>query len=377
MKSETNSALNLSIPGFNVAFNTNNKLILKLIWLLLMLICTIMCLYFLTGRITHYFNYPVVLTYEVAGSGSAIYPKISFCLSNSPEVHKVIGSHSPKSLQEDPYQPISYCFSWKAMSQCKDEIFWKRQLTSTGIAYTFNTEKFSKSLNPWIMHFDFKKDTAKGTWKILLHDNDDDVIYGCLLLSHSIELRYLNSFVFTRTQFIYENVPVRPCIEADTYRKCLIRCLDQKLLNGSQCKLPHMESNGNWANCSTAVVKGTYKNAVRLIAELNSFSVCNCYRPCVDSHIEVDVDTSTENDRWATHITVYNSREEVAFLKEKRSFVLYALVCDIGGIIGLYLGACLLTFTEITHIIIKHLRWRLRKSGNPFVKHSDENNLKY
>lgn len=80
---------------------------------------------------------------------------------------------------------------------------------------------------------------------------------------------------------------------------------------------------------------------------------CKCGKPCEETIYEFQVDTRVHNKgEHLTTINVYPNREEVEILREKRAFILYALICEIGGTLGLYMGACLLTFIELGEWLI-------------------------
>lgn len=80
---------------------------------------------------------------------------------------------------------------------------------------------------------------------------------------------------------------------------------------------------------------------------------CGCINPCLEIAFDVQPDARRIQKPNVTLIEIFPSRPEIEIMKEIRSYTFASLISDIGGALGFYLGACILTCFEIVDCIIR------------------------
>ncbi|GAB6026164.1 hypothetical protein CHUAL_012365 [Chamberlinius hualienensis] len=370
-----NPKLHISIPGFNAAAHLNQSLFVRLVWTFMFISCAVICTIQLVDRIKHFFTYPVALTYEMADDEFNLFPRITFCrklpysMENICEKNDTEHINQYLNIWENSNQSFNsnfqVCRSNSGLSQCSGAV-WTKQITSVGEAYTLDINAIFPNTSTWFLIFSAFPDYPTN-WKLLLND-DDDVVYNCLTSSHKIEKKHSNLFVYAKTKLVYENVPPRPCLSERDYEKCINRCMDYILLSDNKCRLPFMKTLSHVPLCETIdEAKHVIRN-LKSITEIENYrDVCKCERSCIKVEFLVDIDTRDLGNE--TRIVIISIRDEVEFLKEKRSYVHYAFICEVSGIIGLYLGACLLTFIEALQVVtLQAYKHMTKKSGKPVMR---------
>ena len=131
----------------------------------------------------------------------------------------------------------------------------------------------------------------------------------------------------------------------------------------------------------------------------NYFTECDCLRPC--KYTEYDTRLSTlaiPTPSYINHATVFNlthtNAEDIrnnminlkvfypdlqtTTIKQNRAYTPYELISNLGGQLGLFLGASLISLSEIIEFILKSLIYRCKRLIKPeknAISVSDDNKL--
>ncbi|GAB6026165.1 hypothetical protein CHUAL_012367 [Chamberlinius hualienensis] len=371
--------MDLSIPGLNVNLKKHQPISLKLTWLLTFLVCIFVCFKQLVNRVDYFYTYPVDLIYSFESDESIDFPKITFCPTFPKFLENVSNDETDANLTEMMWNAFDKPFS-HFISDCDSDTadldsepidcfnaeYWTTRLSVFGAAHTFNYATLSRLKNSWNIRMSTKMKDVE-SWRILIHDDYEDIIYGCLTASHVLEKEHLNLYNFLRKQFEFENVPTRPCLPIKTFTRCIQDCLHYKMLNGIGCKLPFMTSLTSLPLCTDWKLVRNIYNQFTSTFNLLYLSDCNCSKSCYENQLEIDLATrELEN---VTVISVFFAVDEIERFEEARNYIFHNLFCDTGGIVGLFIGACALTLIEFIQNLSKIVYRKYRQPiGKPMIK---------
>ncbi|CAG0889101.1 unnamed protein product [Darwinula stevensoni] len=136
-----------------------------------------------------------------------------------------------------------------------------------------------------------------------------------------------------------------PCVKDPTYSRsaCQLACYEKDLLNRTNCSLPFMNTSAKAckggeefmraSNLSIRMLDGRDRN----IPTWNP-DKCGCHMPCKQSLYEFSPDSRSRQDNHSVTRVFYldMTYEEI---KEEPSYDIISLLCDLGGTLGLLLGA--------------------------------------
>uniref|UniRef100_A0A8C4S7R1 Uncharacterized protein n=1 Tax=Erpetoichthys calabaricus TaxID=27687 RepID=A0A8C4S7R1_ERPCA len=287
--------------------------------------------------------------------------------------------------------------------------------TRYGKCYTFNANKNSSRItkqsgmgNGLEIMLDIQQDEYLPIWK---ETNETSLEAGIKVQIHSQdEPPYIHqlgfgvspgfqTFVSCQEQRLtYLPQPwgkCRPTTERmipgyDTYSisACRLKCEKEEVLSRCQCRMVHMP--GNETICSPNFYIECADDALAAFQK-NSTDPCTCETPCNLTRYGKELSMVKIPSRGSVHYLSkkYNKSEEhirenflvldVFFealnyetIEQKRAYDVAGLLGDIGGQMGLFIGASLLTILEILDYIYEYLKMYLKKESCEMMRSHPE-----
>uniref|UniRef100_T1J8C5 Uncharacterized protein n=1 Tax=Strigamia maritima TaxID=126957 RepID=T1J8C5_STRMM len=157
---------------------------------------------------------------------------------------------------------------------------------------------------------------------------------------------------FSRQTFHRLNTLTNPCTELEDFITCENNCFEKKMENQNiTCRLPFLKSSSLPLCDNSASAKKVIQSYTKIYSgNVNARRDCNCNPPCkFDFHIpHILFDQTFQNALLmqfvlSLHEIESNFRE---IFKEELKLPLIKLVCDVGAIIGFYLGISFFSFLK-------------------------------
>ncbi|XP_050721932.1 acid-sensing ion channel 4-A-like [Eriocheir sinensis] len=146
----------------------------------------------------------------------------------------------------------------------------------------------------------------------------------------------------------------RPCRQKPGYssRVCRVTCLHEYVLRHHGCKLPYMLGKGRVCQ-SEEEVKRVSSAVYQLYdkGQFNHTAACDC-PPACDLNIYRSSTDTTWNSQRNSIVKVFLEATQNERVVESYSYPVPALVSHIGGFMGLFLSASILTFQQLLEILL-------------------------
>ncbi|CAG0921413.1 unnamed protein product [Notodromas monacha] len=188
-------------------------------------------------------------------------------------------------------------------------------------------------------------------WKIHLHDPKDIPVLDIQTHGFTVLPGWSKDVRLQIRDFRTLNTKQRPCDDSESYSmsKCTTRCFSDELLRKAGCLLPYVANV--IPNAPTCETPSSYVAAEKAAKEL-FFSGqwnpndCLCARSCDQTYFTPHGEAVLSNEN-ASRIRIYYQEMTYDDISESFAYTEIPLLCDIGGALGLMLGASVLTFVEV------------------------------
>ncbi|XP_059083151.1 uncharacterized protein LOC131880512 [Tigriopus californicus] len=224
--------------------------------------------------------------------------------------------------------------------------------------YTYNSPINTKSGHE--LHF-----TLEGTniewFQVFLHDKEqffisNNKLYGSETFAIHSKSELSVEYELAVKRRIAMNADPVPCHDNKPY-PLFHDCLDDYLERATGCALPwRTGSNTGLATCQSSIQFQKYWVEVQELIEVGEsvlYSKTGCYTKCqrhyykATKHEASKVDDEHEEGEYHVHMSLSYKEPEIVVETENLAYDLNDLIGDIGGYLGLLLGASVLTIWDI------------------------------
>ncbi|XP_042863330.1 acid-sensing ion channel 1A-like [Penaeus japonicus] len=153
------------------------------------------------------------------------------------------------------------------------------------------------------------------------------------------------------------NTHRKPCNDDPAYRssQCITQCFSRSFIKVLRCRLPFMAGDVPYCRGVKMMERVSKHLDMMLLQGVWHPSRCNCATPCKQTMYEYRGDTTDDRDDDDGRIKVFFLDLMYEQVKEEFSYPFASLVADFGGMMGLLLGASLLTLVEVAEYVINYL----------------------
>ncbi|XP_063615888.1 degenerin-like protein unc-105 [Penaeus indicus] len=191
-------------------------------------------------------------------------------------------------------------------------------------------------------------------WRLLLHNTEGSVSLRVVTEGKSVYPKWNPDIQVTMKQFNTLNTRTSPCETQAGYsdRDCELGCFERAFSEGGGCWLPFM-TPGSAAPCASAEQYSFSLEFVDTLLYGGNWTRggCKCPSACDDVTYETYSD-SREVEADTTRIRIFYNDLTYQVVTEEWAYTLIPLMCDIGGVLGLLLGASVLTFIEVLQCVL-------------------------
>nr|CAH0113018.1 unnamed protein product [Daphnia galeata] len=358
------SMAEISIPGMRAVFGLRSSMIRRIIWIFILITCFSICV------VQNMFNMSAIhiLKEQKANSIQSLNGTIvSKNVMAKWDVGDFIGVDG-KNVTE-VWDFISHSRDKKTFPECyfgrnkscDERGQWKNIYNYMGVCYSYTLNESLINTTGLFNNFYLKVqdneplayNNDSSGWKLLIHDQRDSPLihlrtHGTTLYrGWSKDIR-----VFIR-QFRTINSDKRPCSDDMnySYSKCVANCFTAEVNANGICRLPFInESDPKPCNSSDA-----YSAVNKRVDDLlfyGEWSENNC-RECPRQCNQDFYITYAETNQMDKEMENMGNQRDLTYddIEEEYGYTTIPLLCDIGGSLGLLLGASVLTFFEIIEAI--------------------------
>uniref|UniRef100_T1JKA6 Uncharacterized protein n=1 Tax=Strigamia maritima TaxID=126957 RepID=T1JKA6_STRMM len=380
---------NISIPGFSRFNEHNYSLKMKIFWACAIISCFVGCLCQIVDRVMLYLETPVGITMDVVRMQTVNFPAITIC---SGQLHdelwnrKAADDEKANMTANDiwDYYKVSLdsvtvsvpCWSSTDDDHCEadmlvpfDHIDKKTLNTIWGKCIILIPNKTIEYRGPFtkiVIRLDMQEfnntSRVRERLTVFLHTPEAAIRHDAFFYADFLILNNLHVVRILSKEFQFLNTPRNHCISETEARNCRDSCIDNLLEGNLTCKLPFMtdskqEMCDNWTK-----TKSAYNISVQIYSDLR-VGECQCPRICNEKVYTTSLDDTGHNGNL-TIISLYYSDNYHEIIKEKYTYVFSALISDIGGNLGLFLGACILTLMEVVETLVRRLAWPINQKNS-------------
>ncbi|KAF4528830.1 hypothetical protein B566_EDAN015030 [Ephemera danica] len=196
--------------------------------------------------------------------------------------------------------------------------------------------------------------------RVLLHEPDDSPVLLARTHSMSAELGWSREVKLELRKFDSLSTAKDPCNDDPNYSeaKCHFDCFQRAMYEVAKCRMPYMSVEMQPSNVSECSTPGDYEDAMREVNNLlfmGEWSVhhCECEHECFETTYQAYPENMVFKPNEARLRIFY---EDLVFeqIEESRAYPMISLLCDIGGTLGLLMGASVLTVCELLEVVWSH-----------------------
>ena len=399
----------------------------RLFWVVLILLMTGFLVGQLVLSVLKYRSFPSTVNVDIVHHEKMSLPDVTICNNNyagkafmdtQPADIKALlleeemSSYNAHELSQDYWsfsrqimdpldKFVSRCAIGSTDIDCKDHI--EISPTWIGNCYTLSTANYS--LDPYPL-------SAMGGLSFEVSVNESDHHHGVVLVSPGIGIKLMFHdhgetpdenwavnvqpdldvhIAVTKFQDIHLGTPYssEDCQGADdmptsftisdvyTKKRCQMQCYSDFLRKNYNCTFP--KGMNGFYGCSVVVVLGAYHDGIAYATGPE----CKCLRPCTKTIYTTQMSAlaypaSVQNplssmDQSQTkaqqsqikkiRVTVFYPTFDMIVMTQEASYMFVSFLADVGGQMGLFLGASLLTVTEFLEFFTMSVFRKLRDSG--------------
>ncbi|CAG0904278.1 unnamed protein product, partial [Darwinula stevensoni] len=306
---------------------------------------------------------------EEVGEWRKIYTIIGVCYSfrrrESAEVHVVLGGSGGSAGSRQRGGLGSRGEMWARVDFCRRSCVTDSEVTTSGLFNNF----YLKVADTDEIHFD----PDEVGWKIHLQDPTDSDLIDIRTNGFTLFPGWSKDVRIDLRDFKTLDTKKRPCDENEEYSesKCKAECFVREVFERANCSLPYMTKVIPAPTCDT---KESYASATKAANRLLFWGewnpqVCVCARQC-DHRYYVPFGESVQTGGNRSRLRIYYEDLTFEDVVEEYSYTIIPLLCDIGGTLGLLLGASWLTFIEFFEILGGYMTTvrRIRVNSPPTFK---------
>ncbi|CAG0901539.1 unnamed protein product [Darwinula stevensoni] len=327
----------IEISGLDVVLDRGSKFARRVIWAFILVVCFGLMLAQCLDRLFTFLSGPIAVTIQVIRNESLIFPAVTIC-SNIGEAVDRFDGNRVEDLWNREFGASKYPGIWKATRILSEKLgsaeFWKLATynISSIIASVLLSRTHSTShVNNLMVHIEVhvrvekaidREDGERGkteeTWSVIVHMQQDLPIVSACMQGEwfrknqdkyiGVSIRNNASFVQPRLSLPFvRNTPARACKGGEEFMRA--------------------------SNLSIRMLDGRDRNIPTWNPEK-----CGCHMPCKHIMYEFSSDTRDRQDNHSVTRVFYRDMtyEEIV---EKHSYDIISLLCDLGGTLGLLLGA--------------------------------------
>ncbi|KAK4020490.1 hypothetical protein OUZ56_002461 [Daphnia magna] len=394
----------ISIPGMRAVFGLGSSLIRRVIWIVILITCFGIAVVQVRDRVIYYMSTPVTVNVRVSRNETLPFPILSICNKNmfnmtamrilktekanlitrtngtvlsqkeidNWDVADLVGVRGYNVLElwnfisHSLERMIIECFFGRNKT-CEERGKWTRIYNYMGVCYSYTLDSVVDTTglfnNFYLRLHDVEPLAYKGDasgWKLLIHDRKDSPLV--ILRSHGTTLYRgwaKDMRVFVR-QFRTLNTESRQCSDDHdySYSKCVAQCFSKAVTDATTCRLPYIDADtvGAVKLCNDSQTYAAANDKVENLLFFGKWSENNCTscpRQCHQDFYITYTET-TEMKRGQENLgklRIFYQDMTYDDIEEEYGYTAIPLLCDIGGSLGLLLGASVLTFFEIIEAI--------------------------
>ncbi|XP_050719585.1 acid-sensing ion channel 4-like [Eriocheir sinensis] len=388
----------ISIAGMSRACVSSCPRAQRGVWTLALLTCTALMTAQVWDRLTYYLSTPVTVNVRVTRNQTLRFPIVSFCNKNRFNMTAV------RQMQEERAERLGETNSsevatwdipdllddedmdaakvWTRTShgldrmvkecwftrgkRCEEVGSWSTIHTVLGICYQYRVndpvETSGIFNNMYLLLHDKEPQQYNGDngFKILIHDPRDDPVIDLRTHGTTINEGWGKDVRVAVREFKTISRHRWPCVSNTSYSssQCISRCFLTALHAHTQCLMPYMHDiDGRQCNTSEE-----YRNSTDMETRLLFFggwkhSQCECLKQCNEDIYSIYTEAAKTN-KDSAKLRVFFQDLTFDEVSEEIAYGTIALLCDIGGTLGLLLGASVLTFMEFLEVVIVKVLWR-------------------
>ncbi|KAK4006004.1 hypothetical protein OUZ56_011135 [Daphnia magna] len=397
----------IDIAGFQTVLDRQANLIRRLIWLVVLTICFALMLLQTLDRLNYYLTLPVSTTVRVIRNDSLIFPSITLCPYRDTLTRDAthLDLEKLQSLYETNFpggedfnDPVEAMYKladmydvvtlwklsgWELENEISSCLQARLNCTQNG-----QVERIFTVLG-YCLHFPGQPVTVSGHFygfniKLCNKDNATDKInrfymmisdrystHDIRALTHGffLEQGWNKEVAVSLKHFQAENKNHAPCSpdQSMTVSRCISQCFHKTLVEKTGCRMPYM----NLFNFTSVPYCNTSQQ-LRLAEDLQKDLLwegrgwhpasCQCgyASTCSQYLYETSSDTFARHDECAQY-KVYFIDMTYEETKEEFAYDIISLLCDIGGTLGLLLGASVLTVIQFVDALSRQIaKWLMK-----------------
>ncbi|XP_059480911.1 acid-sensing ion channel 2-like isoform X2 [Neocloeon triangulifer] len=369
----------------------------RVLWSVVLFVCLSLMLYQCLDRILRYTAEPVNVNVRITHNESLEFPSVTVCNKNvynlTRALELLVGNKLlPKTATEamvnvsilvglngmtstDVWNELALqrkkfiCWFGRGID-CDNVGNWTLVHTTIGPCYMFEMENsqtnLTSSFNNLFLRFQetSKLEKSDSGVRVVLHEPGDSAVLLVRTDSMSAEYGWARDVKLELRKFQILSTNHNPCLDDPAYSKerCLSDCFQAAVTANTKCRMPYMtaaEKSGD-VNGSTSVFRdcitpNEYEEAFYTLDQMLFHGVgwnpheCDCQHECQETtflNYPENLVYKPKNIRmriFYTELVYENIQEEFAY-------TMIALLCDIGGTLGLLMGASVLTVCELLEV---------------------------
>ncbi|GAB6028195.1 hypothetical protein CHUAL_002397 [Chamberlinius hualienensis] len=384
---------NLSVSLVNDVFSDKQPVYKRLILALIILIFCWLSIYQIGERIAYYESEPTTVTSRMHVQKRIRFPSITICPTdgfNGPLIENAKIRYNVTSVYELLKTELDLNDIWRLtgnnvtgrMNRClygSMALYCKKKdiqhlFTIGGLCHTIKFKDpliYNGRSDLFSMAF-LHDNQSNSKYKAFIHDYDLNIVYGGMVKEFHIKPLTTTLFYFQHRMTKFVNVSRKPCYDTDVYEECIIRCYENEDFKNKSCRLPYMTPERfNKTLCATPQeFQAAYPVPHESVetALITKIRPCKkqCGRPCFKQEYDVQLGNMNyvPNDKRNTiAVAAIPLHKDIKLFTERISYSIDSLLCDIGSILGIWLGFSLLTAFEfveaIWFIVVYHVKQRL------------------
>nr|CAH0112524.1 unnamed protein product [Daphnia galeata] len=397
----------IGIAGFQTVLNRQAHFMRRLIWLVVLTTCFTLMLLQTDDRLNYYLTRPVSTTVRFIRNDSLMFPSITLCPYRDTltrdashldlaKLQSLYETHFPEVF-EDPVEAMykladiyDVATLWKLSGwELETEIISARvnctengghmQRIFTILGYCLHYPGIPVTVAGHFFGFQIKMckkdDTTDKINRFYMMISDRYSTHDIRALTHGffLEQGWNKEVAVSLRHFQAENKHQAPCSpdESQTVSRCISRCFHETLIHKTGCRMPYM----NLPNFTYSVPYCNTSEKLRLAEDLQKDLLwegkgwhpasCHCENSssCSQYLYETNSDTFARHDDCAQY-KVYFTDMTYEETKEEFAYDIISLLCDIGGTLGLLLGASVLTMIQFVDALSRQIvKWLTKAPG--------------
>ncbi|XP_068230344.1 acid-sensing ion channel 3-like [Palaemon carinicauda] len=193
----------------------------------------------------------------------------------------------------------------------------------------------------------------EGGWKIFLGGHMGNPVLRITTNAMTIRTGWEPDIQVRVKEFKTLSTKEYPCVNDSNYSEldCELESFEEVFRAKGGCWLPFMtqKSLATVPKCLTSL---DFNNSLKLADELLFYGLwtrdeCSCLSACNDITYEAFSDSSANKSSTTTRVRIFYNDLTYESVHEEWAYRIISLMCDVGGSLGLLLGASVLTFIEI------------------------------